>query len=1025
MMPTFIHVPRERTRHKAMRLLLIALCGCFVCARVSALTRDRDITQFHHTAWLAREGAPSQINAVVQTTDGYLWFGSERGLFQFDGVQFRSFEPPAGMRFPSSNINSLMATPDGGLWISFNPSGIGYLKDGRFVLFDQPRFELASFARGLDGRIWAGTRTGLFLLDGNEWREVARDWNFTGQRVWAMFVDRSGTLWVAMDNALVFLRRGSSKFQPTGTRVAGAVSIGQARDGQLWVSQFGGPLQVLDDEGRVLKFPRIQFSVTHFLFDRDGSLWMVGFLKGVGRLRFPERLGNRTVTLDSPEVEWFTQKDGLTDNTMNDIFEDREGNIWATSNTGVNRFRYSRLVPVKLPAPSRYATLVAGNHGDVWIGSDVLAPFRNIRRDEFMASGARARVSSVYQASENTVWWGGIAGIWRQQNERFDFFPQPPRLPSDWIWEVFPDDRNGGLWVAAGDFGLIHFKDGVWTFPPLPEGLPNLIPSASFEETAGRTWLGYDDDQVFLLTRDGVRKYSRPDGLDIGRVRVIRGHGLQMFFGGELGLAVLQEGRFTVIRGPEERPLGAVTGIVEAADGSVWLNEQHGILRILPSDVLQLAKDPNHVVVPEVYDFLDGLPGAAQTQFRSSTAIQASDGRWFATDNGLAWVDPAHMRKNTVPPSVAITGLRSESRKYPVSEALRLPKGTRALRIEYTGLSFSIPERVRFKYKLAGVEQDWHDAGNRREAVYNNLGPGPYEFRVIAANNDGVWNEVGAFIDFSIAPAFYQTTWFRLLCVAAFLALLWVLYQLRLRQLQKGYDARLEERVGERTRIARELHDTLLQSFQGLMLRFQAVDEMLSTSPTDAKKALEGALERADQALLEGRDAIKDMRAPSTSGDLAQSMNALMTDLHKELAIGKDGPVTFRVLVEGAPQTVRPALRDEIYLIAREALRNAFRYAQARQIETEITYGDRLLRLRVRDDGKGIDAHILERGGRSGHWGLVGMRERAKRIGGQLDVWSKAGAGTEVELSIPGSIAYGAPGKRGGFWLFGKDEAKL
>jgi signal transduction histidine kinase len=218
----------------------------------------------------------------------------------------------------------------------------------------------------------------------------------------------------------------------------------------------------------------------------------------------------------------------------------------------------------------------------------------------------------------------------------------------------------------------------------------------------------------------------------------------------------------------------------------------------------------------------------------------------------------------------------------------------------------------------------------------------------------------------------------------------------------------------------RELRDTLLQSFQGLMLRFQAVDEMLPTSPMDAKKALEGALEQADQALLEGRDAIKDMRAPSVRGDLAQSMNTLMTDWHKELSVGNHDSVTFRVVVEGAPQTVLLTVRDEIYLVAREALRNAIRYAQARQIEAEITYDDRLLRLRFRDDGKGIDARILERGGRSGHWGLVGMCERAKRIGGQLEVWSRAGAGTEVELSIPGSIAYQAPAKRAGFWVFRK-----
>src|SRR5215469_6448814 len=581
------------TKHngRSTRLLWLTavICGFFACPRTRALDRDRDITQFHHTVWLAREGAPSQISALVQTTDGYLWFGSDRGLFQFDGVQFKLFEPLSGIRFPSNNINSLMATSDGGLWISFNPWGIGFLKNGRFLLF-KPRFELTSFASDLDGRIWAGTIAGLFLLDGNDWLEIANDWNFTGRRIWAMFVDHSGTLWVAVDNTLVFLRRGSKKFQQTGIRVTGVVRIGQDSGGRLWLSQYDRTLQALDGKGQILNSPRIEIPATNFLVDRDGSLWMVGFLKGVARLRFPEQLGNRTIGLDSPKLERFTQKNGLTDNTVNHVFEDREGNIWVTSDTGVDRFRYSHLVPVKLPSPSRYSTLVAGSRGDLWVGSDVLAPFRHIQREKLISLPTRARISSVYQQSENTVWWGAREGIWRQQGDLFDFFPQPPQLPLDWMWEVFPDDRSGGLWVASGDFGLIHFKEGAWTFPRMPEGLPHLTPSASFHETAGRTWLAYRDDRVFLLTREAVRKYSHEDGLDIGRIRVIRGHGSQMFFGGELGLAVLQDGRFTTIRSPEEQPLGAVTGIVEAADGSLWLNGQHGIVRIPSSDVLQLAK---------------------------------------------------------------------------------------------------------------------------------------------------------------------------------------------------------------------------------------------------------------------------------------------------------------------------------------------------------------------------------------------------------------------------------------------------
>jgi len=327
---------------------------------------------------------------------------------------------------------------------------------------------------------------------------------------------------------------------------------------------------------------------------------------------------------------------------------------------------------------------------------------------------------------------------------------------------------------------------------------------------------------------------------------------------------------------------------------------------------------------------------------------------------------------------------------------------------------------VRFRYKLEGRDTTWQEPGTRRQVFYSDLRPRKYRFRVIACNNDGVWNEEGATLDFSIVPAWYQTIWFRVSCAGGFVLLLWALYQLRLQQLERQFGMQVEARVNERTRIARELHDTLLQSFQGLMLRFQTVGEMLPARPLDAKNALEGALDRADQAISEGRDAITDIRASTlASRDLEKSITALMTNLSEELAADNGRSATFRVLVEGTPRAVRPTLQDEIHRIARESLRNAFRHAQAAHIETEITYGESL-RLRFRDDGKGIDRSVVEHGGRSGHWGLPGIRERAKQIGAQLTVWSELGAGTEVELSIPGSIAYEASPTRPRFRLFRK-----
>jgi signal transduction histidine kinase len=383
---------------------------------------------------------------------------------------------------------------------------------------------------------------------------------------------------------------------------------------------------------------------------------------------------------------------------------------------------------------------------------------------------------------------------------------------------------------------------------------------------------------------------------------------------------------------------------------------------------------------------------------------------------GVSVFDPRRLRINQLPPPVYIEQIIADRRTYDPAAAadglMRLPPLIRDLAIDYTALSLAAPEKVLFRYKLEGRDHDWQDAGARRQAFYNDLPPGNYRFRVMACNNSGVWNEAGAFLDFSIAPAYYQTTWFLLSCVAAFMALLAALYQLRLRQVARQFNLRLEGRVSERTRIARDLHDTLLQSFQGALLKFHAVTRMLPDRPDEARQKLESVIDQAEEAIVEGRDAVQGLRSSTVvTNDLARAI----TTLGEELAADQTGQncPDFRVTMEGASRDLVPLVRDEVYRIASEALRNAFRHAQARRIEVEILYARRQLRLWVSDNGKGIDPKVLAEGGREGHYGLAGLNERAKVVGGKLAIWSKSDSGTEVELTIPASLAYvKSPGAR-------------
>jgi len=377
---------------------------------------------------------------------------------------------------------------------------------------------------------------------------------------------------------------------------------------------------------------------------------------------------------------------------------------------------------------------------------------------------------------------------------------------------------------------------------------------------------------------------------------------------------------------------------------------------------------------------------------------------------GVSVLDPHHLVVNQLRPPVYIDQITANGQKYDSSNGLRLPAGTRDLLFNFTALTFAEPDKVRFRVKLEGQDEGWRELVNQRQVHYTNLSPKHYRFRVLACNNNGVWNEEGALLDFSIAPAYYQTNWFRALCVVVLMVLLWGAYQLRVRQLADRFNMTLEARVSERTRIARDLHDTLLQSFQGLLLRFQSASNLLPARPLEAKERLDSAVEQAVEAITEGRDAVQGLRSSTfETDDLANGISAIAEGLMTGVS-GPDLPA-MDVRVEGSPRSLNPGVRDEIYRIASEALRNAFHHAHARQITVEIGYDKRQFRLRIRDDGKGISVETIGRQPVC-HFGLHGMRERAEILGGRLEVWSKLDSGTEVQLSIPGAIAYGVSARQ-------------
>jgi len=473
--------------------------------------------------------------------------------------------------------------------------------------------------------------------------------------------------------------------------------------------------------------------------------------------------------------------------------------------------------------------------------------------------------------------------------------------------------------------------------------------------------------------------------------------------GSENGLVEWRQGKVHRMTTKNGLPCNSVISFIEDKENRWWLHTGCGVVQLPDSELERWRANPEAVVQTRVYDVLDGARPAGGPSFNA--AAHSSDGRvWFATGFVVEMVGPSRLSKKALPAQAYIESFVADRKEFKATPNLKVPPNPRDLQIDYTSPTFSIPQKVNFRYRLDGYDRDWHEAGKRRQAFYTDLPPGKYSFRVIACNSDGVWNESAAKLDFSIAPAYYQTNWFRALCAAAFLASLWAAYQLRVRQLRREFNTAIEARVSERTRIARELHDTLLQSLQALLFQYQAARNLFAAGSERAVQVLDASLDRTEQAIAESRDAIRDIR----SDIVAQTaLPELLTRTGSELAqsqADQDVP-TFGLTVEGEQRTLTPIIREETYRIALELLRNAFRHAKAHRIETEIRYDDDTLRLRIRDDGKGMDLKVLQ-GDSSGHWGLRGVRERAQRIGAKLDVWSEAGAGAEFQLTVPAGIAY-------------------
>jgi signal transduction histidine kinase/ligand-binding sensor domain-containing protein len=1003
-------------------IALIVFTVAVLTARTAfALDPTRSIGQFHHTSWSTEAGAPADIWAIDQTPDGFLWLGSVNGLYRFDGVRF---ERMAAGLLPSPSIHSLAVTSTGALWIGYErPIGvISRLEKGtvrNFRVIAPSSTSIHKIVVGPNGSVWAATPDFILRFDGEKFVAVDSDWGSSlGESnggVWSFGVARDGVVWSRNRDGLFYLKPGQSRFRRADSYVGGVASFASRADGSLWTTDSSaGHLYELPGLGAAdgavpNPTPGIPLSEPirgAILLDRDSTLWFTSMSGGGLR-----RVRGATA---AQAADRYTGGDGLTSDVVHTLFEDREGTIWVGTNLGLDRFRAANVVTeAGVPAGFR-ARVVRAAGGALYAytgwsntaargtdGSESVYRMLPGQPPQLLARDVGRLRDIVVDATRGTIWLSTSDGPRRLDGDRV-----LPALtvPSGVRGRIYSAalDEHGEFWISAFGQGVYRHDAAGWVRLPLGAMGATAVLTPN---PGGGMWVRYAGGKLLLARGDALVDYSSRIP-PIGDLTFMKPDGDGLLIGGEDGLARFDGRDFGWLRSADVPALNVVTGVDRTADGSTWVFTQGGILRF-DSAALDAGLRA-HRLAPEAYEAIgprDGLPGAPYGGVYGSTVATGPDGRvWFTTGQGLVWIDPRNLHHNALPPPVTIRSLTANDRVYDAPGSLTLPAGAANVQIDYAALSLVIPERNQFRYRLDGVDADWVSAGDRRQAFYTKLSPGTYRFQVMASNNDGVWNDGGADMTFTVPPTFLQSHEFLALCILLGGTVLWFLYSLRVNQVADRVRERLEERIAERERIARDLHDTLLQSIHGLMLRFQTVaDQFPDGHP--ARKQMDDALERADAVIVEGRDRVRNLRPPTQSRDLAEALAEAVKQ------VSWDGAPRFRLVAEGRPRRLHPIVFAELIAIGREAVSNAFRHANAATVESSVIYGRRQLRIRIRDDGVGLDPQVRTDYGKDGHYGLSGMRERARKIRGTLTLSSRPGVGTDVLVEVPAKIAYAQPSR--------------
>lgn len=968
-----------------------------VAASASALDPAKTVTQYHMDVWTERHGLPQgSVQVITQTRDGYLWIGTRDGLARFDGVAFTVFRAESHAGLGADDIRALKEDSSGRLWIGTFNGGLSSYANGRFTLYTRkdglPGNGVFEILEDSQKKLWFGTRNGLVTLEDDRLipagtsegsvtgqvfclRESARGeiWIVTDRTLYRMVNNRAppipvrdglprgrirellcdpdDTLWLATTGPGLWHRqpgRSTSYSVRDGLPDDKIRTLLRDRNGNLWIGTWSGLCRFQDGQFSTLTTrDGLPHDYVDALYeDREGSLWIGTRGGGLGRLR-------------DGKFSNFTTREGLAHNFAKCVFEDRDGDIWmGTHGGGVSRYRNGQFAHFTREHGLRSLfvwALAQDRSGDLWIGTGLPASVAVFKEERFVSYGPEeglvieGGVRAIFSDAEGSLWIGGDGGgLCQFRHGSFTTFTVRDGLPSNSI-RLIGQDREGRLWIGTNE-GLCRYENGRFTTFEMEDGLPNNTVYAMHQDPDGAIWFG---------TQGGLARYA----------------------GGKFRAYTARDGLFQNV----------IYQILEDRERNFWMSSNRGIFEVPVSAFSELDAGRTKALKCIGYGVADGMK-ATQCEGASQPAgWRSRDGRmWFPTASGVTMIQPAKVHRNERPPPVLLEQVFVDGRNVGTDRPLRVSPGTRELRFRYTALSFLAPSKVNFRYRLEPFDRDWVEAGTRREAFYNGIPAGKYRFRVIACNDDGLWNETGASFAFYLPPHFYQTGWFIALCVATVGVAAWNFHRRRMARARTEFSVVL----AERSRIARALHDTLAQGFAGIAFQLEAVADKLDEAPTQARQHLDLALSMVRHSLVEARRSVMNLRSASLENrDLAGAM----AETARQMIAHR--PVDVEVQTCGPPRTLPPKVEDNLLRVGQEAVTNALKHSQATQIRVVLDYQPDLVRLSVHDNGCGFDSHgpATVSGAR---FGLIGMRERAKQSGGRIEIRSSPGTGTDIVLEI-------------------------